>query len=821
MALNVSGYTDPGVLIGEVVVPAGINVATVPDVLGIVAKGNRSARATNEQIQRGSVLQEAITLAGSPPHTATLVNRGDRRVSNTTIRRTLGSDVITVPDTEVSYPAAFLLSTDAGTYDVSTNNAIGLKLDTGQEVTMTFTDGAPAVVITGSLIDVTTALGTGGTAATRAEIAAGINAGLAAATTLGYGAAYASVASDGTTGILITSPITTPDSDVQVLEPFANDATAALGFTTPALAAVVVEVSAALFDASATYEIDYVARDTDLDPLANTATSIIRVGSFAGVTSFTTPTDYNLTTGDIDWSPDTAATTTGANTETFDVSTNDNLRIAFDGKAAITIDLNGLGSPPPGYANPAAPAAATAAEIANNINAIISTSLNYGPTYRAVAADVGGQVVLTSPTQGVASSIEISEPSSLDATNAIFGLATSQLPFTVMGTGTRPVVGALYFATYEFARPSSEYNTPKRFFTEDSMIQDLTPVSSSNTLAVYGSLAFANDAPSVVVSQVDDAITVGFPTTTEVIAALDGMETTSVVTDILTVDTRLTVQTAQLAHVENQSSPTEKNYRSGWFGMPVGTAIGDKDTPDTFVFRAAVTLQTAPDSPARGRLILVAPAGVDRTITNEDGTQTTLNLDSTATACAVAARHTSFTSPAVSLAAKTIIGFDATTFPTFLKAERAQLASNGTMVVSNIGGRLEILDPVTTEQAGGALPQFLYRANSSQKDNVTRAVDRAIDRNLRGVVPEDLADFIFDIKLFISQVLTSLIDSGAIGPYRDANGVSRDIDLNSDIQVEQSTTDPTKFFFRYFFFLRYPALRFFGEFSVDNPFFTT
>lgn len=819
MALNVSGYVDPGVIIGEVVTPAGINVATVPDVLGIVAHGNRSKRSTNEAVQRGAVLEESITLAGSPPHTATLVNRGDRRVSNTTVRRTLGSETITLPDSAVSYPAAVLTGSAAGTFDVSTNNAIGLKLDGGQEVTMTFTDGASAVNIVGSLIEVTTALGTGGTAATRQEIADGINAGLAAASALGYGAAYAVVATDATTGVRITSPITTPASDVQVLEPFTNDATSTLGFTTPALAPVVVEIDAAFFDASATYEIDYVARDTDVDPLENTATSIIRIGSFAGVTSFTANTDYILTAGDVDWSPDTAATFTGSNTETFDISTNDNIRLAFDGKAAVIIDLTGLGSPPPGYANVAAPAAATAAEIANNINAVISTSAGYGPNYRAVAADVSGRVVLTSPTEGVSSSIEISEPASLDATNAIFGLATSQLPFTVMGTGNRPTIGSIYFATYSFARPSTDYNTPKRFFTEDQMIQDLTPVSAANTLALYGQIAFVNDAPSVVVSQIDDTTTPGFPTTNEAIAALDGLKTSSVVTDVLTVDTRLTVQTAQLAHVENQSSPTEKNFRSGWFGMPVGTAIGDKDTPDTYVFRAAVTLQVAPDSPARGRLILVAPDGVDRTITNENGSQTTLNLASTATACAVAARHTSFTSPAVSLAAKTIIGFDATTFPTFLKAERAQLASNGVLVVSNIGGRLEILDPVTTEQGGGALPQFLYRSLASQKDNVTRAVDRAIDRNLRGVVPEDLADFIFDIKLFIAQVLTSLIDSGAIGPFRDANGVSRDIDLNKDIQVEQSETDPTKFFFRYFFFLRFPALRFFGEFSVDNPFF--
>lgn len=819
MALNVSGYVDPGVLIGEVIVPAGISVATVPDILGIVATGNRKKRSTNETVQRGRISDEGLTLAGVSPHTATLVNRGDRRLSNTTIRRTLNNQTVDLPDSAVSYLAALLQGNVVGPVDISVNNAIALKMDSGKVITMTFTDGVAAVNISGTLVEVTTPLTTGGTAATMAEIADGINAGLAAADVLGYGAAYATVATVNATGLLLTSPLSDPYSDVQVLEPFTNDATATIGFSTPDKAATVLQVADAFYDGNAVYEADYVALDSVIDALENTATRAIRVGYFAGVRSFTEPVDYLLTGGAIDWSPDNAATFTGANTETFDLSTNDTLRLAFDGKAAINIDLVGLGTPPPGYADPATPATATAAEIANNINAIFATHGSYGPLYKDVASDVGGKLTLTSPSEGLASDIEIAEPASNDATTEIFGLASSQLPYIVMGTGNTPATGSLYFVTYEYERPTEDYNTPKRYFSEDAMVQDLTPVSSENRLSMLGQIAFDNDAPSIVVSQVNDLSTPGFPTVNEVADGLEGLERTSVVTDVAIDDTRLNSQVLLLAHVENQSSPTEKQYRTGWFGMPVGTEVGDKDTPDTFVYRAAVTLQVPPDSPGRGRLFLVAPTGVQRVITNEDGTSATLTLDSNALAVAVAAKHTSFTSPAISLAGKTIIGFDVNTFPTYLKAERAQLASNGTCVVTNKGGRLELLDPVSTEAGGGKLPQFTYRSLSSQKDNVTRAVDQAIDRNLRGIVPDDLADFIFDIKVIIGAVLTSLIESGAIGPFRDANGVSRDIDLSKDVQAEQSKTDPTKFFFRYFFFLRYPALRFFGEFSVDNPFF--
>jgi len=827
MALTISGYTDPGVIVGEVITPAAISISTVPDLLGIVAIGDRQKRAINEAVKRGQVSGEVATFAGSPPHTYTLTpNRGDRRVSNTTIRRTLAGLETVINSTFVSYPAAELTGTTTETFDVSTNNAIGIKLDAGQKVTMNFTDGASAVVITGTLIEVTTALATAGAAATAQEIADGINAGLAAASALGYGAAYAAVATVDALKIKITSPLSTPDSDVQVVPPFDLDATTALGFVTTVndLAPTLVEIDATQYDASATYEMDYVAVDTTTDALAQTATAIHRVGSFANVTSFISPTDYLLTGGDIDWSPDTASTFTGSLTETFDLSTNKIIKIALDGKAAVEIDLvQAAPGPAPGWVDLVAGAAtAAAADIATNINALLSVSAGYGPDYIAVASATAGlNVKLDSPVQGIASSIEFSAPSATDATTIIFGITTAQYPYTVIGTGSTPANGVIYFATYGYDRPSTEYDVPKRFFSEDAMIQDLGPVSTTNTLSMYGQIGFDNGAPSLFTCQVDDATSVNNPTVNEMKAGIDGLEQSSLITDVLTVDTRLNVQTHQTAHIENQSSPTEKNFRTGWYGMPIGTLIGDQDTPDTFVYRAGVTLQVPADSPGRGRLILVAPTGVDRTITLEDGSEVTLNLDSTATACAVAARHTSFTSPAISLASKNVVGFDATTFPTFVRAERAQLASNGTLIVTETGGRLSILDPVTTEVAGGNLPQFSYRSVTSQKDNVTRAVTRVVDTNLRGIVPEDLADFIFDIKTFIGQTLVALIESGAIGAFRDENGVSRDIDLSRDVQAEQSTTDPTKFFFRYFFFLRYPALRFFGEFSVDNPFFTT
>jgi len=829
MTLSISGYVDPGVYVGEVITPGAISLATVPDVVAVVAYGNRSKRSLNEAVMRGQVFGEAITLASVAPHTATLVNRGDRRVTNSTVRRTLAGTTITLPYNALTYVTASLTGSAITTVDMTAAKAIGFKMDGGQDVTISLIhNAAPSVVIAGSLITVKYTFAAPA-AATRAEIAAAINGALSAASALGYGAAYAAVTTNTGTALAFTSPSAVSASDVQIVRPFVGssapvgyDATAALGFTIPGsgvlAAPTVLRVADLYYDATASYEADYVAINTLLDSLQYDATNMVRVGSFANVTSFFVNTDYVLNSGNIDWSADTGASFTGANTETFNVSTNNTIVLALDGKGAVTIKLDALASPPVGYANPAVNTAATAAELVNNINAVMAVASGYGPKYKAVGVNAAGKVQITSPNQGVASSVEISAPGALSAVQAIFGLITSQLPYTVLGTGNKPIPSTMYFATYEYIRPTEDYNLAKRFYSEVQMIQDLTPVAPANLLSIYGQIAFENNAPSIVCCQINDATTPGAPSVIETQVAIDGLKQSSITTDVIVADTRLSVQTYLMSHIEVQSSPTEKNYRTGWFGMPKGTAIGDSDTPNTFVYRAATTLQVSPDSPARGRYVLVAPSQADRTLLLEDGTQVTMTFDSTAIAVAIAATHTSFTSPAVSLASKTIIGFIPDTFPQYVRAERAQLASNGVMVVTYDGGVLRILDPVTTEAGGGKLPQFSYRECASQKDNVSRAVEKIIKNNLVGVVPDDLADFVFDIKINIASVLTSLIEVGAIGPFRDANGVSRDISLAKDVQAQQSTTDPTKFFFKYFFFLRYPALRFFGEFSVDNPF---
>jgi hypothetical protein len=504
----------------------------------------------------------------------------------------------------------------------------------------------------------------------------------------------------------------------------------------------------------------------------------------------------------------------------------------MDGNADVTIDLIGAFAPGAlqGYID-ATTGAATAAEVAANINAILANDKAYGLDYGAVADGSTGQVVLTAPVRSAAQSMtgtEIRVGTSAgsitnDCSDAIgFVTNLSELPIEDLGEGKRPVPAALYFTSYSITRPTTDYNVQKRFFTVDSARADLGSVTSDNDLMLAVELAFANLAPSVVVVQVDDTVP-GAPTRQEWLDALEAVKTTDVITDLVLLTTSLTTQTDLKDHIEEESGPTAKHYRRGWFGMARSTNIGDKDTADTYVYRARRTLQVAADSPARGRLVLVAPpqlTGVSRDITLADGSTETVNLDTTYLAVAIAARKASFSSPAESLARKTVTGFNIAdiTLP-WTPGERGSMASQGVMVVTYDAGVFRILDPVTTEAGGGGLPQFTYPSTTSQKDNVSRKVDQALFNNIVGVVPTDLSDFIIDIRTVIGAVLAGEIGTFAIGPYRNADNTTRPVDLSSDIEVEQSPDDPTKFFFRYWFNLRYPALRLFGEFSVDNPFF--
>lgn len=825
----ITGYVDPGVYIEEVQVPGAVGI-TASRALCLVGIAPRTKRSTNEVVIRGKIYEEALTSwTASSPYQHVLADPSNRDRTNAILYRNGNA----MGYGEWSFVPAFLTGREwAG----ATINVSALAA-TAQYFTMS-ADGKPVVTI--DLDAAVTLVGGVPATASGANIAAAINWELS--NVLGtyyadYGADYTAFASSAAgvafPVITLTSPNTTPASDVKVFlsQESTNDGASEVSntawvptATAGVQAATWVEVIDGSYQSSADYEIEYVSIESLTDPLDEAATatpldSLLLVGTYPSSSSYLIDTDCEKNANLLDWDTTSwaEATVTSTVAGPYNTTTLDTLYLSLNNGPVITIVMtNG--------------AAKIAADLAEEINTALAASTDYGPAYAHTAENSAGSLKFTCKNAFENFPVEHGGATSIlfytgadDAFSLFFGSAVAQ-PYEITGTGERPSFGSSFYCTYAYTRASTEYDLPVQVFDTQALLAQTSPITSTNyttnKLGVAGILAFENGAPSLWLQQINDSTAPGSPTTAQIHTAIDNCAEKSGITEIVVLDTALDTAVYLQQHIANMCSVLEKKPRRAWHGMARGTEVGDPDTADTLVYRAVRTLQPGATSPARGRQILVAPCEVDRTITLEDGTEVDRELDGSYLATAVAAYFTSLPGAADTMLRKTVTGFDIETFETYVKGERHTLTDNGVLVVTLDAGNLKMLDPVTTEAGGAGVIHYEEPQASWQKDVVTSSVNTLVDNNLVGVVPTDVADFLVDIKQWIMLAILANIENGTIGPYTDSSGNARDIDPASDIQAWQSPTDPRTFYFRYWYNLRYPAKRFFGEYSVDNPFFT-
>jgi len=813
------GYVDPGSYIQQVNEPGSVSV-TSERTPAIVAIAPRTRRVTSEAVIRGKVYDETLTVAAVSPHTATLTNTCDRSRNNSVLYA--NANAMGLGDW--SFVAATITgnAVAGATANTTTNTKFTISLDGKKVLTITLTSGAATPITT---------------------IATDINTALAADPA--YGTAYNAVATTITGAVandtlVITSPITTSASDVKVFLSYQDLAatyadaastisnaawvpTAAIGYQAP----TVVRVTDAVYNSSTTYTIDYVTVDTVVDPLTSaTATtplsSITYVGAYPGAVSYTKNSDYEKTGNTVDWvtTSSAEANLTGiAGPYAIVLATNDALLMSINDGAQLTVTLTAGG-------------AQTAAQVAEDINLALNASTNYGPQFSHCAYVVGGTTLaVTTPdpfenyptAKGNSSSVQFFTVAN-NAFTTLFGIPASSLPYETLGTGSRPAFATTYYVTYDHTRASTDYTEPHRVYNPTQLYEYTSPLTidnyTRNKLCIAGEIAFENDASSIYLIQIDDTTVPGTPSTAQIRAAIDVCEQSSSITEVIVIDTSLDSAVYLQEHVSDMSSLYEKKPRRGWYGMARGSDIGDPDTPDTLVYRSTVTLQPGNTSPGRGRQILQAPTEADRILTLEDDREVTIEVDGSYLSVAVAAHFASLDNPSDAMVGDTIVGFEIENFETYLDAERHTLADSGVNVITMTGGRAVMLDPLTTEAGGAGVVSFEEPQSSAANDVLTSTINNLLDNNVRGVVPDDLADFVSDIKSWIKNGIEANIESGVIGPYRNADGTSRRLNPQTDIRVAQST-DPRTFTFKYWYYLKYPAKRFFGEYSVDNPFFSS
>jgi len=531
--VDINIYTDPGVYISEVIEPGSVSVTSERSMV-IVGIAPRTKTASDEAVVRGKVYNESLTVAATSPHIAKLINISDRNKSNAILY--LNDNGLGVADWSV-VPAYLTGNAVAGgVVDTSINKKFTNALDGKKPITISLTSGVGTLLTT---------------------IATDINTALAASPI--YGAAYDTVANVALNILTLTSPSTTSLSDVKVILSYEDiaatyaDAASSIsnGAWVPSAAVGVqadtwIRINDSVYVTGVTYTIEYVAVNLVVDKL-NKATaltplsSIVYAGSYPGAISYTKNYDYEETGNTIDW--DTTSWSQAVITSSvvgpynITVGVNDKLLFSVNGLTQILVTLT------PGVAR-------TAAQVAEDINLALNASTVYGPMFAHVAADGGaGQIQLVAPNpfenypveHGYASLIDFYDTTT-NSFNTLFGAGIT-FPYEIRGTGNRPTFGNVYYSTYEYVRPTSDYNNPQRFYSPDQMYAFTSPLTINNYvrnhLAIAGEIAFENYAPSVWLTQINDSIVPGPPTINQIHDAIDACAEKKGMTEVVVLDTSL------------------------------------------------------------------------------------------------------------------------------------------------------------------------------------------------------------------------------------------------------------------------------------------
>jgi len=480
------------------------------------------------------------------------------------------------------------------------------------------------------------------------------------------------------------------------------------------------------------------------DDLAHTAVSLNSAIVDQDYNTYELGVDYQLTAGKVDWSLSTPAELTGTESETFDMSSLPTLKLTVGDangglEQSYTFQVGDF----------VVPAAATAAEVATAITSNFSG---------ATASDDSGKVKIAT-NNGDNTSLLIGD-----------GNANTTLGFvggSFVETPREPAPGKTYQVGYEYAKVSADY-IPRFFFNMDSVIAEHGDVLTSNTLSLGAEIVFQHGASVVCLVQIDPA---DGAVVQQFRKAIDKLE--QVVVNIvapLTTDSSLYSYVKQ--HVNLMSSTLERKERIGIVG--VGTSL----TVSQIIAQA-----TALDD---RRMTLVYPGSATRYV----GTNTTVStLDGSFLAAAIGGIRTSRSfDVAEPLTRKELVGFE--DIPdTLLRAEKNQLASNGVLVVENVGGIFRVRHGLTTDP--------------STVDNREISVVEIVDYtavNSRGLLEaifigqKILEDTPSQVRSVVAQILQNLVDNEIIVAYQSIQASINSLDPTQiDVSFEISPVRPLNY----------------------------
>ncbi len=388
-----------------------------------------------------------------------------------------------------------------------------------------------------------------------------------------------------------------------------------------------------------------------------------------------------------------------------------------------------------------------------------------------------------------------------------------EAPFTVTyrTRGDEADPGQLYYFTGNFLRGDELYNNPYLVLDRDDGRTLLGPSTVDNHLHIVNELAFDNNVFGAYYVQVADADEDGVFQQTDFKTALLATEEVDGITDRIVL-ARQDAWGDQLAVNERANDPFEKRESLDWFGAPIGTPIGDRQTPDTLRYISNKTLRVFGQSPSHGTRILVAPTTATVNVVLQSGNTVTVTLDGSFVAGALASLTASFSDPANTVLKKNLAGFQ--TVQTYTEKENVLLGDGAIDYFTDLGNGVIRIEEDTTVDAFSI--DFYLISAMTQKQFVTKVVRREMENAVISLVVPSAEAGVGIIKATLSGILLGLLGRGIIGQYEDDSGNVRKYDPSADIVVFRDTADPTLYHMFYAYFLRMPIKRVFGLFTVNS-----
>ena len=377
--------------------------------------------------------------------------------------------------------------------------------------------------------------------------------------------------------------------------------------------------------------------------------------------------------------------------------------------------------------------------------------------------------------------------------------------------GNEPSPGQLYYLTANYLRPTNLYNVPTLVLDRDDGRAFLGPSEVDNHLFIMNELVFDNGAPGAYYTQPFDQDGDGVLSTTDITEALSAHEKVSRPSDLCLLSQFESLGPAMAVNVRG-NDPFERREQMLWVGTPIGTPIGDVETPETLVFLARRTLQVPPQSPAQGTRVLLAPTECSKLIVLESGVEQLITLDGSFVAGATSALVNSFADPSVTVLRQNVTGFE--TLQTYTDPENLILGGASILWMSDQGNSVfRYEEDITVHTLS---EEFQLISGTVQKQFVVRVVRREMEDSLIALVVPSAEAGVAAVRSVLGEILTGLLGRGLIADYQDADGNIREFDIDSDVVVIRDSTSLTKYDFFFSFFIFSPIKRLFGLFSVNT-----